>query len=232
VAKLEADDGGLEELLARHLVGRSPSCDLVLKDPSVSGEHAVFAWDGEQWTVRDLSSRNGTRVLGRAVPAGESTPIALGDRFRFGRSEASWVLVDAEAPPRTGLPATVAEPRSLSGAELRFEVSSDEEHAGWSVVIGSTEHSLGARAHTYTILTLARARLEDANLPDDAQGWRVADDLARRLGITPEVLKVYVYRARKQLEAAGLPDGTQLVERRATANQIRLGTKHVVIHRI
>jgi len=45
------------------LVGRSESCDLVLKDPSVSRRHASVTLDGDSVVVEDLESSNGTVYL-------------------------------------------------------------------------------------------------------------------------------------------------------------------------
>ena len=45
-------------------VGRSSRNVVQLADPTVSKEHAELARDGERWTIRDLGSRNGTRVNG------------------------------------------------------------------------------------------------------------------------------------------------------------------------
>lgn len=119
----------------------------------------------------------------------------------------------------------------LEGAQLEFEVSLDEEHVSWAVIAGGRREALGARVHTYLLLTLARARLQDTQLPEASQGWRYADELARRLDITPEVLKVYVYRARKQLQAAGVVGAAELIQRRPSSNQIRLGVSQITIHR-
>ena len=46
-------------------IGRLPSCDLVIADPAVSKRHCEVQWDGQQVSVRDLGSLNGT-FLGAA----------------------------------------------------------------------------------------------------------------------------------------------------------------------
>src|ERR1700730_5387753 len=47
---------------AQLVVGRSPTCSIVLPDVSVSRRHAELSVDGELVTIRDLNSRNGTYV--------------------------------------------------------------------------------------------------------------------------------------------------------------------------
>ena len=228
---LRADDVEIL-LLPRTLIGRSPACDLVLGDASVSGEHAVIAWDGSDWVIRDLGSRNGTRVGEEPVQAGAAVALAEGTRIRFGRDAGDYVVVSVDAPvERPVIPRTVEASLALEALTLQFTVSHDEEHASWAVITGGRSTDLGDRVHTYLLLTLARARLRDADAPEATRGWCYADELARRLGITPEVLKVYVYRARQQLVSVGVIGAPALVERRAATNQIRLGTDRVQIDR-
>ncbi|MEP7116908.1 MAG: FHA domain-containing protein, partial [Acidobacteriota bacterium] len=45
-------------------VGRSPSCEISAADPRLSRAHAAFDVLGDEVVVRDLESRNGTRVNG------------------------------------------------------------------------------------------------------------------------------------------------------------------------
>jgi pSer/pThr/pTyr-binding forkhead associated (FHA) protein len=64
------------------LVGRAPNCDCVLPEDCVSRKHAQLWRDGERWYVRDLGSRNGTRVNGVRVI--EATEVRRGDRLDLG----------------------------------------------------------------------------------------------------------------------------------------------------
>jgi len=62
-------------------IGRDPSNALVLDDPNVSRFHAVISRTASGIELRDLSSRNGTRVAGRLVSRTQLTPgteIAVG----------------------------------------------------------------------------------------------------------------------------------------------------------
>jgi pSer/pThr/pTyr-binding forkhead associated (FHA) protein len=43
-------------------LGARPENEIVLGDPFVSGRHARLSWDGSNWWVEDLGSRNGTYV--------------------------------------------------------------------------------------------------------------------------------------------------------------------------
>ena len=72
-------------------LGRSRDCDCVLAEPSVSRRHAELRRDGARWLLRDLGSRNGTRVNGvRLLDEAEVRPgdrVSFGDaRFRLGEA--------------------------------------------------------------------------------------------------------------------------------------------------
>ncbi|MGH2761458.1 MAG: FhaA domain-containing protein, partial [Thermoleophilaceae bacterium] len=64
------------------VLGRSRECDCVLAEPSVSRRHAELRRVGGRWLLRDLGSRNGTRVNGVRVL--EETEVGPGDRVSFG----------------------------------------------------------------------------------------------------------------------------------------------------
>ncbi len=64
-------------------VGRDPSSDLVLPSQTVSRNHAVIEIEDGSALVRDLGSRNGTRVNGVSAAA-EPRPVRSGDRLEFG----------------------------------------------------------------------------------------------------------------------------------------------------
>jgi len=66
----------------RALVGRAPNCDCVLAEDCVSRRHAHIWRDGDRWFIRDLGSRNGTRVNGMRVV--ERTEVRPGDRVWLG----------------------------------------------------------------------------------------------------------------------------------------------------
>lgn len=69
----------------RLTVGRSVGNDIVLADDGqVSRVHAVLEQLGGSWSVRDVSSRNGTFINGSRV-SGEAR-LGAGDELRIGRT--------------------------------------------------------------------------------------------------------------------------------------------------
>jgi len=289
------------ELFARFVVGRAPSCDLVLSERSVSGLHASLTWRDGAWYAQDLGSRNGTRVDGARLEAGQTRRLATGSTLDFGLGGERWSLADARPPGAfaerdgarvaaagellalpdedapevlvyrapggrwvverdaavtpaadrmaidaggggrwtlhlpTSLPRTYEDlgPPQLGDLTLTFAVSMDEEHVRWSASWDRGRADLGTRTFNYILLTLARERLEAGDdLPESARGWCYQDELADRMQMGSDTLKVYLYRARRHLAAAGIDGAAGLIERRSDAGQIRLGTGRVVIQTI
>ncbi len=288
-------------LAARHLVGRGPACQLRVDDPKLSNVHAELIWDGGNWTIRDLGSRNGTFVAGKRIEAGQLIALEPGVELAFAGSRACYRLIDATSPRllaiadngevriaegetlfipddeapeltvycdhegwrvesstdtspvderesllaggrswRIHLPTLLPETRTvdgelrLSGLELRFRVSRDEEHIELRLREGSAVHEVEPRAHLALLLTLARLRLADHEgheLPASECGWVHRDDLARMLAIEPTLANLWIHRARRQFVALGVRDSALLIERRSGGAQVRLGSDRIVVEK-
>jgi anti-anti-sigma factor len=72
-------------------IGRDRFCRLRLNDPSVSRRHATLREHRDSILLRDLGSRNGTRVNGRRIHD-EEVEVRHGDRIQIGSQE---FVVDA-----------------------------------------------------------------------------------------------------------------------------------------
>jgi hypothetical protein len=82
-------DGGVVRLPVDHVpfsIGRLEGNDLVLPDPHVSRQHAVIVELNGCYRLRDLGSRNGTRLNGQPVSEAD---LSEGDRVAFGAFEAT-----------------------------------------------------------------------------------------------------------------------------------------------
>lgn len=91
--------GAERALSARTLVGRSPACTIRIDDNRVSGEHASLWWREGRWWIRDLGSRNGTRVDGEVLAPGQESALREGTELAFGGPLAPpWRMTDAGAP--------------------------------------------------------------------------------------------------------------------------------------
>lgn len=88
-------------LVGTVIVGRSPSCEISAADPRLSREHAAFEVVGDEVVVRDLGSRNGTRVNGARI---SEQRLKAGDTVEVGPFTLQ--LVEAGAPPAVNQPAS------------------------------------------------------------------------------------------------------------------------------
>ncbi len=79
------------------VAGRHPDADIFLDDVTVSRKHAEFVRTGTFFTVRDLSSLNGTYFNGSRV---DEAPLAHGDEVQVGKFRLTFYASrhDAVAP--------------------------------------------------------------------------------------------------------------------------------------
>lgn len=99
--RFELPDSGL-------VIGKKSDADLILQDPSISGQHAkVTCLDGI-WRIRDLQSTNGTSVNGREIEVVElkdGDQISIGDTvFVFRMHPPAEDVAEAGAPAAAEAP--------------------------------------------------------------------------------------------------------------------------------
>ncbi|MCA9123166.1 MAG: sigma 54-interacting transcriptional regulator [Planctomycetaceae bacterium] len=90
-AFLVARDGGVWRDIFRlpanlvTTIGREPSNRIILREEKCSRRQCELSYDDRYWMIRDLNSRNGTRVNGERIV--ERVPIHEGDVIRIGGLE-------------------------------------------------------------------------------------------------------------------------------------------------
>lgn len=146
----------------------------------------------------------------------QSTVTAAGRRFRL-----SLPQVFAQTAPIQGFLG-----RRVSDLAITFRASVDLEHIELDVRCEGRVQRFGPRTHNEMLLVLARARKQDQALgiPSPNCGWMYQDDLCRSVALDPERLNVDVYRVRRQFAELSLLDPAHIIERRAKARQLRIGT--------
>src|SRR5690349_14911585 len=97
--KLTSVDG-TKTIELRHgrpmIVGRAPSSDIPIIDPTISRRHAELHSTDKGFVIRDLGSSNGTFVNGSRIETGRATP---GDLISFGKVGFRLVQADGAAEP-------------------------------------------------------------------------------------------------------------------------------------
>jgi hypothetical protein len=119
----------------------------------------------------------------------------------------------------------------LEDLAFEFEVSSDEEYVRLRIVAGGRSFDMGARAHNYLLLLLARARLADAVAMhrDSSCGWVYQDDFSRDPTLSDQQINVHIFRARRQFTVRGITNGDRVIERRPQTRQLRFGASRISI---
>ncbi|MFT7518495.1 MAG: hypothetical protein ACI9MC_000627 [Kiritimatiellia bacterium] len=110
-------------LRTRTLLGRAPACDVRMNNRLVSGEHATIWWSEGTWWVRDLGSRNGTRLDDRRLKVGVAERLDAGCLLRFG--DQVFVLESASPPKMGAIALDDGEIVSASGALMAIPSDDD-----------------------------------------------------------------------------------------------------------
>ncbi len=80
------------------VIGREPPCEIVVRDPSVSRQHARFRLEDDVVWVDDLESRNGTVLERRRIT---SERLEAGDEVKIGNARV--IVAATRAPAAAGL---------------------------------------------------------------------------------------------------------------------------------
>lgn len=144
----------------------------------------------------------------------------------------SWRFFQTSKSEST-LEVSVNQKQFAARTRFNFNVSLNEEHVVLSVDAAGQQASLGERTHHYSLLTLARQRINDAacGIDESAQGWLGIERLSKMLGVEQAHLNMQLFRARGQL-AKQFPYQTELldiVERRR--GEVRFAAVNVEILR-
>ena len=188
--------------------------------PSLDDPDVVIERDDMHWVLvqnderTPLSDRETVVVRGRAWEIG--LPTALAATAPLGDASQLKTLME----------------RSLSGTSLAFAVSGDEEYLELTVTVAGEPNKLPPKAHQYLLLVLARSRMEDNEGPASEQGWVYSSDLRKMLACSANQFHVMCHRCRREFEKLGVTDAPEIIERRTTSRQVRIGVARLVVGRI
>lgn len=136
-------------LEAYSLVGRGPTCVVVLKDERVSYEHACLKYTSRGWALRDLGSTNGTWLNGQKVAAGTDVAVRAGDTIAFGETSVLFTLEDAAPPEPMAVPLAGGEPAPLTDGVILLPTSESpaasifrSADGGWTLEAGDSVRAI------------------------------------------------------------------------------------------
>ena len=79
------------------IVGRSPTCDVTIDDPYVSGNHIEFWSAGDMAFARDLNSSNGSSHNGNSINPADTLTLNSGERIDLAEGKAIIVVLQEAA---------------------------------------------------------------------------------------------------------------------------------------
>lgn len=136
-----------------------------------------------------------------------------------------------ELPPMTDEMAetgTQREQRLIDVRDLALElrVTADREDISAAATVDGRVYQMPNRSHHELLLLLVEARLaaQQHGSPDEEAGWMTLDEAIRSAAVGINKLNLDIFRLRREFEGLGLRDPRQLVERRDTRREIRVGT--------
>jgi pSer/pThr/pTyr-binding forkhead associated (FHA) protein len=146
LAMLEMDGGALTPMDGRTiLIGRRPGCDITLDSTAVSNTHAVvFECDGKRY-VRDLGSRTGTHVNGKAV---HQQALEIGDQIKIGSTTLRYIAADMPGVEAGGFAEEIPLDIDLEPASAHEQpLEPVDLHLGQSPSVESNEMPAAVAAH-------------------------------------------------------------------------------------
>ena len=157
------------------IVGRAPTCDLPVFDPTISRRHAELTSDGHVLSLRDLGSSNGTFVNGTKIEKGKAT---IDDLLTFGKVGFRLESFGTSTPTSVARRASRA-PRSARRSCGRSRCAIP---AAAISTLGGTGHHGSGRARPRDRLAAQRAaeRQEPAEARHAARGLQGAHPRRRR----------------------------------------------------
>ncbi len=187
--------------------------------PSLDDPEMVIEQDDDRWVLVEEDERT-----------------ALADRQTVVVRNRAWVIglptaLAATAPVGDAGALRAMLTRRLAETALEFRVSGDEEYLELTVQLAGERHLVPPKAHQYLLLVLARARIEDGadDRPDSERGWVYSSDLRKMLRCSQNQFHVMCHRVRREFEALGVADSTEIIERRTTSRQVRIGVGSLTV---
>ena len=106
------------------MIGRRESCDIVLRFANVSAHHCQLSCENGYWYVKDLDSRNGTKVNGKRVQRQRIDP---GDTISVAKHKYEFLYSPAELGA-VGPPPPDDTTESILGASLLERAGLDRKN--------------------------------------------------------------------------------------------------------
>jgi diguanylate cyclase (GGDEF)-like protein len=168
-------------------VGRALQGAVVLEDGAASREHCLIERTPRGWQLRDLKSRNGTRLNGR-IAADEPVLLRPGDRIEIGAACLTFAGEGEEGARAARALEAASRSREASNASTAaLAQDSLTGLASFPLLVHELKTRLGAAGPDETALLrplgLLLADVDGLGLVNDVFGFRPGDELIRAVGL-------------------------------------------------
>ncbi|HEY5955590.1 MAG TPA: FHA domain-containing protein [Polyangiaceae bacterium] len=115
---------------------------------------------------------------------------------------------------------------------LELHVTADREDISAKATVDGRSYQMPNRSHHELLLLLVEARIsaKQRGASEEEAGWMTLDEATRSAAVGINKLNLDIFRLRREFEGLGLRDPRQLIERRDTRREIRVGTGRLVVH--
>jgi pSer/pThr/pTyr-binding forkhead associated (FHA) protein len=115
---------------------------------------------------------------------------------------------------------------------LELRVTADREDISAKATVDGRSYQMPNRSHHELLLLLVEARIsaKERGVTEEEAGWMTLDEATRSAAVGINKLNLDIFRLRREFEGLGLRDPRQLIERRDTRREIRVGTGKLVVH--
>lgn len=190
------------------LIGRDPSCQVVLTEPAVSRHHARICRDGQLYLLEDLESSFGTQVNGRKLAPKEKKLLKTGDTIALAQYDITFEAVEEDAGQSPGTVAVARQAvknimRGMSGGNVDapfFRIMNGVQEGQRIEIAEAQELVLGRDGTANVVLRDDLVSRRHAKIRRDVSGTHI-EDLASRNGIKVN---------RKSVNGQTLKDGDEI----------------------
>lgn len=130
------EDKPIQQLLmqqAKLSIGRRAECDISIKDPAVSGNHAEIEYVGNGYILRDLGSTNGVHVKGRQI---KEHALKDEDLVTIGEHQLRVMIPDNSPPPTEPQTEPVVEDLNRDVTEVRAAPVTNQTDGYLKYIVG------------------------------------------------------------------------------------------------
>jgi len=212
------------------VIGRSDSCDVLLESRSVSRRHCELKLKRHGLTIKDLESRNGTMVNGKAIEPNIRLLLSVGDSVQIGKftlqvedvsenvNEPAQVTSKDRNPEQEDLLASLEEfirDRTVNDSRIAIEKSPDAEQASSNTTVLWTP----TKAASDPQETVSDLRNEETRLPEDSSTSGASSTTSDKVTVTTDGDKLVDEAELRRLDLRKRLDGMKAKDSKEAANR-------------